>query len=43
MQKAIVATIVVFCGILGAAWFLAERANPAMVEVDAAALHHPRP
>jgi hypothetical protein len=38
MKKPLIATIVLFCAILVAVWVLSERANPVMLQVDAA--HH---
>ena len=40
MKQAIVATIVLFCAILVGVWYLSEKANPVMIQVDPAQAHH---
>jgi len=41
MKKPIIATIVLFCTILVVVWYLSERANPVMLQIDPAT-HHAR-
>ena len=40
MKTPIVATIVLFCAILVAVWYLSERAHPVMIDVDPAHMQH---
>jgi hypothetical protein len=40
MRAVVIATLIVFTGILGVCWVVAERAHPVMLDIDPATGRH---